>query len=153
MRRCIVLATLALATLAACGGGGGSKTSVTLGAATGGTSATARSGSGKFCTDAATNNLAQQLQTNAAANPATSSAALQKEVDLLKQYESEAPSAIRGDVTTLVNFYVKWAQAYTKDQGNVTKLASDLQGLQGDQASLQTAVQHVEAYYAANCHA
>jgi hypothetical protein len=105
-----------------------------------------------FCTDAATNNLAQQLQGNATANPAGGTAVVQKDLADLKRYESEAPSAIKGDVTTLVNFYNRFEQVLTNDKSNLTKLSADMQGLEGQQAGLSTAIRHVEAYYTANCH-
>jgi hypothetical protein len=141
-----VIAAAVLA-LAACS----SSTKPSSGAASG-TPAAATSGHGTFCSDAATNNLAQELQGNAAANPAGGTAVVQKDLTDLKRYESEAPSAIKGDVTTLVNFYSRFEKVVTDDQGNLTKLASDMQGLEGQQPAIATAEQHVKAYYTANCH-
>jgi hypothetical protein len=157
---CAAVAVVVVCGLAACSSSK-SKTNVSTATTTASAAASQASGSssggsssgGKFCTDAATNNLAQELQANAAANPANGTAVAQKDLADLKRYESEAPSAIKGDITTLVNFYDKYVNALTNDQGNLTKLASDMQGLQSDQAGLTAAVQHVEAYYTANCHA
>jgi len=160
MRRLLGLMAVMTVGLVACSSSGGSKTSVSVAPATGGSQTTmkvasAPSGGGgsAFCTDAATNNLAQEMSNNAAANPSGGLAVVQKDLADMKRYEQEAPSAIKGDVTTLVNFYSKFVQVLSSDQGNITKLASDMQGIQGQQAALSTAVQHVEAYYAANCHA
>jgi hypothetical protein len=162
MRRLVMLAAMAVAALAACGGSSGPKTSVSLAPATGATSsqgtaaplkaASLPTGGARFCTDAATNHLAQQLQANSAADATQGTAGLQKQLGILKQYESEAPSAIKADVTKLVNWYAKLVQAMTDDQGNPTKLATDLQGMQADEAGITTAIQHVDAYYTANCH-
>ena len=107
-------------------------------------------GNGRFCTDAATRNLAQQVQANATTGTGTD--ALQKNLNLLKTYESEAPSAIKADVTTLVTFYTKFVQIMTNDKSDPSKLATDLQGVEVNQAALQAASQRIGAYYAANCH-
>ena len=164
MRRTFVLMLVAAIALVGCGGGGGSKSSSTTAAsaASGSSSATTAKpassnaapslGGGKFCTDAATNNLAQQLAASSAAAGA-GTAALQRNLDLLKTYESEAPSAIKADVTTLVTFYTKFVQIMTNDKSDPSKLGTDLQGVEVDQAALQAASQHIGAYYAANCHA
>jgi hypothetical protein len=148
MRRFVVLAAVVVAVVAlgACSSSksSGNKTANAASAPSGGT---------KFCTDAATNNLQQQLQANAASNALQGAAGLQKDLNVLKQYESEAPSAIKSDVTTLVSYYAKFVQIMTNDQGNPSKLASDFQAQSGNEASLNTAVQHIEAYYTANCHA
>jgi hypothetical protein len=148
MRRFVVLAALAVAVMAlvAC------SSSKTSGNTTAHAASASSGGGNKFCTDAATNNLTQQLQANAASNANQGAAGLQKDLNDLKQYESEAPSAIKSDVTTLVNYYAKFVQILTNDQGNPSKLASDFQAQSGNEASLNTAVQHIEAYYTANCH-
>jgi len=90
------------------------------------------------------------MQANAAT--ATNTDTMQKDLDILKGYESDAPSAIKGDVTTLVNFYAKFVGIYTADKSNPQKLITDMQGIQADQASLQAASQHIQAWAAANCH-
>jgi hypothetical protein len=158
MRRTFVLMAVAAIALVGCGGGGGAKSSSTT-AASGSSATTAKpassnaaaSSGGKFCADAATRNLAQQLQSSASAGTGTD--ALQRNLDLLKTYEREAPSAIKADVTTLVTFYTKFVQIMTNDKSDQSKLVTDMQGIEGDQAALQAASQHIGAYYAANCHA
>jgi len=164
MRRTFVLMVVAAIALVGCGGGGSKSSSTTAAAgssaASGSSATTAKPASsnaaaslgGKFCTDAATRNLAQQLAANSAA-AATGTAALQNNLTLLKTYESEAPSAIKADVKTLVTFYTNFVQIMTNDKSDPSKLGTDLQGIEANQAALQAASQHIGAYYAANCHA
>ena len=122
VRRFAVLAVMTVVALAACGGGGTNKTSVSLGAASSGTAAASSSGSSggsssggqKFCTDPAANNLAQTVGATASAGSGADTATLQRELSALRQYEADAPSAIKGDVTTLVNFYAKYVQIFIK---------------------------------------
>ncbi|HVM67609.1 MAG TPA: hypothetical protein VMU14_22235 [Acidimicrobiales bacterium] len=152
-RKWTIVGVLAAAVLTVAACSSSSKSSSSAAAGTPATAKTVSGHGGVFCTDAATNNLVQELQSNATANPAGGTSAVQKNLDDLKRYESEAPSAIKGDVTTLVNFYNKFEQVLSNDKGDLTKLASDMQGLEGQQAALTTAEQHVKAYYTANCHA
>src|SRR5579871_1023652 len=138
------LAVLGLVTLtagAACGAGGNGApnagrngTRVTLGAASNVTSpantVTTEAGT-KFCADAATDNLLQQIQANATANPAQDSSALQKDLSLLQRYEADAPAAVQPDIATLVRWYGKLVQV-SGEQHDYAKLAQDVQGLGAD---------------------
>ncbi len=152
--------------LVACGGGG-SKTKTTVAAGTAGSSggsgssATTSGSSGNsgssspnytWCNNGATNNLIQQMQASAA-SAAGGSDVLQKNLNLLKTYANNAPSAIKGDVNTLVTFYAKFVTILTNDKSDPAKLGTDMQGIQADEASLKAASDHIGAWAAANCHA
>ena len=163
MRRAatVLTAAVAMAALAGCGGGGGSsKSSAAAGGsasntlATTGPAASSSGGGGggrKFCTDAVNNNLASQLAANAA-SPASGTDALQKNLQILKSYVSEAPSEIRADLTTLINFYEKYTQILINDKSDPSKLATDMPPIEAQAAGLATASQHLGAYYTAHCH-
>ncbi len=159
MRRLLVLLAVVLMAVAACGSSSKKSANATLAPATGGSNGSATSaaasgasaGTPRYCADPAANTLAQKVSQIGAGN--TGTAALQQELNALKQFEADAPSAIKGDVSTVVNFYEKYVQIFINDQGNTSKLASDLQGVQPQEAGLTTAIKHITDYYAANCHA
>src|SRR5579871_1160215 len=105
MRRFLALAVLAATILVACGGGG-SKSSTTTAAAAAAAKAPGKVNfTGSFCGDGKT---AVSNNAFAAAAGATEQSTLQKNLDLLKKFEAEAPSEIRGDVTTVLDFYSKF---------------------------------------------
>jgi hypothetical protein len=167
MRRLVVVLGVVLMALAACssskkstsvslapasaGNSGSQSTAETLSTAATSSGASSSGGSTKFCGDAATNNLATQL--GKVATGGNTAAELQAELNALHQYEHDAPSAIKADVTTVVNFYAKYVQIFENDQGNPTKLGADLQAVQPEEPNIQPAIQRITAYYAANCHA
>jgi len=172
MRRMMaVLAVLTVVTLVGCSSSKKSSSTVAAGSNSSATTAASSGSSGssgsssntaasqnlsnlKICNNGATNNLIARLQANAAAASASNNTnAMQTDLNLLKGYESDAPSAIRADVTTLVNFEAKFLGILSADKGNTQKLITDMQGIQTQSAQLQAASQHIQAWAIANCHA
>jgi ABC-type glycerol-3-phosphate transport system substrate-binding protein len=144
VRRMFLIVAMAAVTLAACSSSGSkSSSSTTAAPAAGGTIKL----SGSFCADSTS-----AQQNNLSLGSATDPASLKKDVDLLKKFASEAPSAIKGDVNTLVNAYTQIATALGSANNDPAKMAAALAPLQGEQAQLQTASQHITAYVASHCH-
>ncbi len=112
----------------------------------GGGSSGGGSSGGTFCSDA----LASQFKQGLAVNP-TDPNAMQDLVGRLKGLESHVPSAIRADFTTIVNAYAQLVTILQNDKADPTKLATDLAPFQSQQASLQAAGQHIQAYVTSNC--
>jgi len=103
---------------------------------------------GNFCGDgkaAAAADIA-----GASANP-NSTDALQRNLDLLKKFKDEAPSEIKSDVATLVDYYGKFVTAMSSAGNDPQKIATALAPLQGQEAQLQAAAQKVNDYITAHC--
>ena len=146
MRRFAVCAVMAVAVLAACGGGG-SKTSTSAGATSSGGSSGNVHLTGNFCGDGKS-----AVQNGAFANSSgTSSATLQKAVDQLKKISSEAPSEIKGDVNTVVNFLSQSETALSSAGNDPAKMQAALAPLQGQEANVTAASQRIDAYITAHC--
>ena len=161
MRRMTVTAMALVAILALVGCSSSKKSSstavaagnssATTGAATATTAKAASSSGGgssggTFCSDA----LATQFKQGLAVNP-TDPNAMQDLVGRLKGLESHVPSPIRGDYTTIVNAYAQLVTILQNDKADPAKLATDLAPFQSQQASLQAAGQHIQAYVTSNC--
>jgi hypothetical protein len=140
MRRLVALVAVVTVALVGCGGGG-SKSSTTA-------KASSVNLTGNFCTDG--RSAANADIASAASNPSASDV-LQKNLALLKKFESEAPSEIKSDVKTLVDAYGKFAAAMSSAGSDPQKIATALAPLQGEQAQLQAAAQHVNSYVASHC--
>jgi ABC-type glycerol-3-phosphate transport system substrate-binding protein len=145
MRRMLMITAVVAIALVGCGGGGSSKSSSAAPAAA--ASSSGGGGANGFCGQALATNISSAL----AANPGDP-AALQKALDALKKLESKAPSAIRADFTTIVDFYAKYVQVLSNDKSNPQKLAADLAPIQANAAALSRASQHLGSYLAGNCH-
>ena len=143
MRRLVALAAVVTVALVGCGGGTKSSTSSTAAKAASSVNLT-----GNFCGDgkaAANANIAA-----AASNPSAQNA-MQQTLDLLKKFASEAPSEIKSDVNTLVDVYGKFVTAMSSAGSDPQKIATALAPLQGQEAQLQAAAQHVDSYIASHC--
>ncbi|HZQ86087.1 MAG TPA: hypothetical protein VFA83_14670 [Acidimicrobiales bacterium] len=103
---------------------------------------------GNFCADGKAASSADIA--GASANP-SSTDALQRNLDLLKKFKDEAPSEIKADVGTLVDYYGKFVTAMSSAGSDPQKIAAALAPLQGQQAQLQAAAQHVDAYVTSHC--
>jgi len=135
MRKIAIGVLAGMFMLAACGSSGGSKTS---------TGAPKLSGS--FC------DKAKQAENDVNNNSdVTNQATAQKDLDQLKQIASSAPSEIKSDLNTLVDFFQKYTDAVKKANGNEQALAASMAGLQGDEAGLKTASQNIENYLVQHC--
>ena len=163
MRRAVVilLATVTAVVVVGCSSSG-SKSSSTVSA--GSSSATtvrgaapAASPSGAslaYCSDVNPSNLSNLSQQFAATAQAVQDpSTLQKNLDQLKKYVSEAPSAIQGDLNTYVTYYGKFVQILAKDKTNPAQLGTDMQSISANASQLEAAGQHIAAYYQQHCHA
>jgi len=82
---------------------------------------------------------------------ATEQSTLQKNLDLLNKFKAEAPSEIKSDVATVVDFYSKFVQAMASANGDPTKMEAALAPLQSQEAGVQAAGQRIDAYVTAHC--
>ena len=162
MRRAvmIVLATVTAVVVVGCSSSG-SKSSSTVSAGSSATTvrgaAPAASPSGAslaYCSDVNPSNLSNLSQQFAATAQAVQDpSTLQKNLDQLKKYVSEAPSAIQGDLNTYVTYYGKFVQILAKDKNIPAQLGTDMQSISANASQLEAAGQHIAAYYQQHCHA
>jgi hypothetical protein len=144
-RACVTGLAVAFLALSACASSGASKT-------VGTTSPTSSPpGAASFC--AAARGTSPTSASSKAANPLTDESGLRQELARVRHAAAVAPTAIRGDLNTLSDYYARYIQAVQRAHGNPRAFATSLRGFESDRAVVAEAAHRVSDYILRNCSA